>query len=132
MNEMEYTKESLIGKNIIDLAWKDDKHPREFIFILYPPEDLAISMRDLVYILRAHSITNAQITFSVIDIPSIQIRSIFDLEKWPYFMTIEALKNIIDSFDLDGIRIVWLEDQDFGIRLDKKLNIIDFWYPDGE
>lgn len=127
----EYTKENLIGRNIMDLAWKDDKHPREFTFIFYPPEDLAISMRDLVYILRAHSITNAQITFSVISIPIIQIKSIFDLDKWPFFMTTNALENIIANFDLDGIQIVWLEDKDFGIRLDKSLNIIDFWYPDG-
>lgn len=126
----EYTKENLIGRNIMDLAWKDDKSLREFTFIFYPPEDLAISMRDLIYILRAHSITNAQITFSVISIPTIQIKSIFNLGNWPYFMTVEALKNIIDSFDLDGIRIVWLEDQDFGIRLNKELNIVDFWYPD--
>lgn len=127
----EYTKETLIGRNIIDLAWKDKYHPREFTFIFYPPEDLAISVRDLIYILRARRITNAQITFSVIDIPTIQIKSIFDLGKWHYFMTTDALENIISNFNLDGIQIVWLEDKDFGIRLDKNLNIIDFWYPEG-
>jgi hypothetical protein len=134
---MQHTKENLIGKSIIELAWKNEKQPREFTFIFYPAIDLADAMFELVHVMKMNMAYNPKITFNCTEtVPAIEIKSIFCLRNsnedilWHFYMEPEILKKLIDIFDCSGINIVWLEDQDFGISLDKDLIITNFWIPD--
>ncbi len=123
--------ESLVGKSILDLAWKDDTHPRSFRFMIYV-EDLPNDVRTIIQILQEFEAYNVDLSFNCIKRSSvIKLESIFCLEKWPFHLTPEVLKYIMNALGKDKIEIVWPEDEDYGVSLDGSLVITDFWYPDG-
>lgn len=139
--EAEFTEENLIGKSLMELVWKNDKQPREFTFIFYPEIELEDAVHDLVELFRLTHTSNPQISFNcVYPVPTISIISIFcchrinedgeDETIWPFYMEPSILKVIIKLFECDGIGIIWLEDQDFGISVDSDLIITKFWIPD--